>query len=295
MNRIDSIQRQLYANKDVNLLYPTASQSMVIDPHFRGVILQAKTIPISQQEIDSLVGMAVRGCVQSILRLNQYLNISDRHRKRLADLYHRTWYLLQSNDDVDSVLRAEHYPAIQAWVSELYPQDQLKALMHQQAIRAVTCSEYSAELQMDVLALDIEDIHGPVLDIGCGFSAPLVHYLLSRDVEVYGFDRIVEKETSFIKEADWFNYNYLQRSWGTIISHMAFSNHYRYTLNHDHELKKKMESVFSIILSSLSLGGCLVFAPGSKDLELATNDRSYRIEISHIVNDFTLMKIWYTN
>jgi len=292
-DKVDSIQKQLHANRNVNILYPAASQSMVIDARFRDALLQTKADPASQREISRLIDVTVRECVHNILRINQYLNISEKHRERLAGIYYRTWDLLQSNDDIDTVLRTEHYPAIQAWVSELYPQTLLKTLAHRQKIQGLACSDYSAELQLNVLALDIENIHGPVLDIGCGVSAALVNYLHSSTVEVYGFDRIVEEETPFIKEANWFDYDYSQRSWGTIISHMAFSNHYRYAIHHDPELQKKMESVFHRILLSLSPEGCLILAPGVQELESAVNNRFYRIEVSPVIDNFTLMKIWH--
>ena len=290
--RFESLQQQLDSNQKANMLYPEVAATLAIDSRFKTMLQQARSTTISSSELDGLIDFAVRECIRRVLQINQYLVISNVCRERLAGVYRRTWSLLKDTDDVEAVLRMEHYPAVSAWISQLYPASLLKSLIHQPEIRAVTCAEYSAQLQLKILALDVEDLLDPILDIGCGYNAQLVKYLQSCQRDVFGFDRLVEQETPFIQENDWFSYDFSLQSWGTVISHMAFSNHFRYALHHDAKLESKLIVVFQRILEALRPGGCFIVAPGAIELERAVEVEGYRIEVVEIGNGWIVQKFW---
>ena len=277
-DRIERLQQQLEVNRDINVLNTEALPTLTVDPCFMRMLQQARRGDLAPTELDELIENAVHGCIRAVLRINQYLVINSTQQKRLAGIYRRTWDLLCHADDIESILRHEHYPALNVWVAELYPPHLLEPLSRQPEIRAITCAEYSASLQCEVLAIHPEDLVEPILDIGCGTHASLVTYLQSRGKEVYGFDRLVEQPSDIVTQCDWFTYNFFQRPWGTVISHMAFSNHYRYAIHHDPELKQRMEGVFVRIPTVVSPTGVFDLCPGSDELDAWIDEGRYGLE-----------------
>jgi hypothetical protein len=174
---------------------------------------------------------------------------------------------------------------------ELYPPRSKQAAALHPRLRPVCCSEYSPEVQMNILGLDARNLAGPVLDIGCGFTASLVRYLSGQDIEAYGFDRFVERESARVAEAAWSDYDYTVRSWATIISHMALSNHFRYAMHHDSALRKELESVYLRVLGSLARGGCFAYAPGEPELEALVDQERFSVMVTPVVSGFTAVKV----
>ncbi len=285
------IRKQLSSNRLANVLYPSASLWLKIDREFLEKLNQLKRQSFSANEREMVIQFAVAQCIDTVLELNQYLQITDKDRSQLETIYRRTWKLIENSVNVESTLRMEHFPAIQVWISQLYPSSLAKSLSDYPKLNAVCCSDYSAELQMDILGLDLETLKEPVLDIGCGHSGQLVKYLQKNRIEVQGFDRLVEKETRTVQSGDWFTFDYTQRTWGTIVSHMAFSNHYRYAITYDRNLRKNLELVYLRMLESLALGGCFAYAPGESELESLVDPNQYSIERFKIVENLQTVYI----
>ena len=121
--------------------------------------------------------------------------------------------------------------------------------------------EYSAELQIELLQLDISQLSQPVLDIGCGSQANLVRALRSQGIEAFGFDRHLEIQEPYLQQIDWFDYPLEKGCWGTIVSNMAFTNHLNYVHLHD---VSQLEAYFlkmREILEALAVGGRFIYAP----------------------------------
>jgi len=133
-------------------------------------------------------------------------------------------------------------------------------------LRRSPCEEYTAEFQLALLGLDFSDLKEPVLDVGCGPNACLVEALRDHGVEAYGLDRLMS-ESSYIYASDWLDFQFAPAAWGTIISNMAFSNHFwhhhlRMDGQHVAYARKYME-----MLQSLKQGGKFVYAPGLPFIE----------------------------
>lgn len=135
------------------------------------------------------------------------------------------------------------------------------------------CSEYSATLQTGVLHLGHERILPPVLDIGCGEEAALVHHLRTRGIPAFGIDRFAP-EADYLFRHDWLDLPLGEGIWGTIISHMAFSHHFLH-----HHLKGSDEirnyaARYMEILGALKPGGSFIYSPGLPFIEkLLPRDR----------------------
>ena len=65
-------------------------------------------------------------------------------------------------------------------------------------------------------------------------SGPVeVAHLRGLGLQAFGIDRLVVP-SEHLAEADWLEYRFPAATWGTIISHLAFSNHFIF-----HHLYKK--------------------------------------------------------
>lgn len=146
--------------------------------------------------------------------------------------------------------------------------------------REVQCSEYSPELQLEVLGLVPGELMGPVLDVGCGAAAGLVRALRAAGLSAEGIDREAPADATV---ADWLQYDYGALRWGTVISHLGFSLH----LLHHHLAGRPAAYVYAErymqILGSLRPGGVFVYAPGLPFLERLLPRSQYawtRIELA---------------
>jgi len=290
-NQERAIRRQLNANQSTNILYPSAPELLKIDKSFVESLENAKSESLSSEELTRIIKFAVRQCITRVLKVNQYLQISEGAQRRLAEIYRHTWEEITKSDDIDKALRKSHYPAIQVWLAELYPESLSKPLATQPQIRSLCCAEYSPEIQLQMLNISLKEIRNPVLDIGCGFSAELTKYLKSQGFIVIGFDRFVEEETDFITEDNWLDFQYSAQSWGTVISHMALSNYYRYAVQYDDNMQDSLESVYATILKSLRIGGCFYYTPGVKEIEQQIDRSEFHVERKQIMLDLTTTRI----
>lgn len=146
---------------------------------------------------------------------------------------------------------------------------------------APPCHEYDAEFQLALWGLDPASLHGellePILDLGCGAQASLVHYLREAGLEAYGIDKFAE-EGAWVSRGDWLDEPLQPDHWGTIISHMGFSNHFFH-----HHLRKdghpeQYARRFMDILDAIKPGGRFLYAPGLPFFEsLLPEDR---VEVS---------------
>jgi SAM-dependent methyltransferase len=131
---------------------------------------------------------------------------------------------------------------------------------------SVSLSEYTAELQRQVLRLDETDLLEPILDLGCGADAALVAYLYAAGREVVGVDRQPSSHPA-TRVADWLEVPLEPGKWGTVISHMGLSNqflHHHLRPDGHPELYARR---FMEVLASLVVGGRFLYSPGMPFLE----------------------------
>ncbi len=139
--------------------------------------------------------------------------------------------------------------------------------------REVVSSEYTPTLQLGLLGFaEVNEVVGPVLDVGCGVRAGLVLHLRAHGVVAEGIDR--DADPAIATVADWLRYPYGVDRWGTVVSHLGFSLH----LLHHHLAGRPAAytytEVYMQILRSLGIDGVFAYAPGLPFLErLLPRDR----------------------
>jgi hypothetical protein len=144
------------------------------------------------------------------------------------------------------------------------------------APREVVCSEYSPELQLQILGLRIDTLKAPVLDIGCGPSAALVQYLRAHGVESKGLDRALAPGLGI--EADWLSFAYQTERPGMALSHLGFSLHFLHHHLTGGDSAFAYARTYMNILRALRPLGSFCYTPGLPFIESMLDTKLYRVE-----------------
>jgi hypothetical protein len=299
MQSIDAlIEQQLDINKSKNLLYKNVTQIMSVEPSFLAALeelLNSNGGDKSEEIHSEFISFAAKELVKRLYSINPYLRVSKVQVGNLEQIYHRTWQRMIKTGNIKTTLNEFNYPELSKWLAALYPEKFQQSLKFTSGIGHVTYEEYSAELQIELLGIDIARIKQPVIDIGCGSQANLVKYFRSLDVEAYGIDRQLVEHESYLTQVDWFDFYFEPGRWGTVISNMGFTNHLNYAYLQDisqleHYLLKMRE-----IIESLSVYGCFYYAPGLPYIEDKLSAKSYTVERRQKISDVTISIIMRTD
>jgi SAM-dependent methyltransferase len=196
---------------------------------------------------------------------NQFLALGASSMPTLHQLYQQALVAvvetLTQSQDLEALARglakilASHHEGFVEFLIELERVSEIPGFIFQRAI----CAEYSSALQRDILGLG-ERLEEPVLDVGCGASAGLVVALRQLGLEAFGIDRFASAGP-YIECYDWFDYPFAPNTWGTIISHLAFSHHFMH-----HHVRRSSDAAryaqqYLKILEALVPGGIFCYAP----------------------------------
>jgi hypothetical protein len=226
----------------------------------------------------SIYNWFIRECVSR----NQYLRFPEKAYRQILDLYRALVTGLRKigsananagvseghreRDEVQNLVR-EHRRKLITILSSVSDTDRKN-------LTILPCAEYSPDFQFRILGLDPNAIQGPFLDIGCGEKAALVDEVRKRGVQAVGIDQYQPSTNDgAVLRANWLEFSYMPDYWGTIVSHMAFSNHFIRAIGTDAELAAWYQAVFMEILDSLKPGGVFCYTPALTRAE-AFIDRS---------------------
>lgn len=237
---------------------------------------------ITKSEENALVSMATSKSLEAFYRLNQYYYFSNGDIEKLKAIYVNLFQHLKDHNDL-SMYEENHYSNLKRWLAETNPFAMKLYADKNEKLQEVVCEEYNAQLQLDLLRIDLDGIKEPVLDIGCGKNGELVKYLRKSGIEAFGFDRSITN-TEFCIDTDWFDYHYGNDKWGTIISNLGFSNHF----NH-HHLRTDGNYVayaqtYMQILHSLKPGGAFHYAPALPFIEQFIDKEKFEISTYRVFN-----------
>jgi hypothetical protein len=243
-----------------------------------------KSLTASQiSDKNSIINFVTDKSIKEFCRINQYYSFNSEARKELSGIYSKLLDNILTHKLTNDNLAKNHYNSLKNFLIKTNSFAQKVYTNKTENIVPVPCSEYNAELQMDVLHINLEQIIQPVLDIGCGSKGNLVHYLSSKGVEAYGIDRFSFSEHNLMT-CDWLEFNYEPKKWGTIISHLGFSNHF----NH-HNIRidgnyLEYAKAYKKILSSLKVNGQFHYAPDLPFIEKYIDSNEYLISRYGIVS-----------
>lgn len=202
-----------------------------------------------------------------VLSKNQFVVIGQDQNDEMAEMYRqflrdfRNVLLATSREDelsqaLGGVLAA-HQADLAAFVHGLAASNGGLSFVYSEPV----CAEYTPELQLSILHTLPEQMKEPVLDLGCGHEASLVHYLRRRGKAAFGIDRLA-RPGAFVARVDWFDYPLGASRWGTVISHMGLSNHFMHHHLRPDGHPERYARRFMEVLRALKPGGSFLYAPG---------------------------------
>ena len=204
-----------------------------------------------------------------IYHVNQFITLTTDDQSRLLNVYRRLLAGLvdavgqeRAPDEMTQTigdLIQSHFVALSGFFQSL--SDAHPALRTQ-----VVCSEYTPGMQLSLLGLDARALPEPILDLGCGESGALVGYLRGLGLRAFGIDRVVFP-SPYLRQADWLALDFAPLSWGTILSHMAFSNHFVFQHHAPDGEPERYARQFVVLLEALKVGGLMAYAPGLPFIE----------------------------
>lgn len=263
-NLYQSIDKQIEFNKGKNLFLDKREKSLEF---IKDTILSFKEIDnLNEKQEESLIEYAANKALEEFYRINQYYYFDDNAKSELKSIYSKLIVMAKSRDLNPEKIAENHYINLEKWLlkNNSFAKEIYKNKSEQ--LNAVVCSEYSYQLQLEILNIDISTIQEPILDIGCGKNARLVNYLISLNYNVIGIDRN-EFEKPYLFNADWLKYDYGNNQWGTILSNLGFSNHFVHNHLRNDSKAEDYAKTYMRILDSLKVGGSFHYAPGLDFIE----------------------------
>jgi hypothetical protein len=296
---LSSIEQQFDAHRNSNLFYRDLDIDNQFLPNSKDIICNHRDellrIDFEQME-DSWIDLMTQKAQQSFSHCNQFIDLRQEYREQLRDVYTQLWkdIITELKGDVIDFerLQQNHIHRLTAWIeqtnrfiSTINTPDIPEAI-------EVICSEYSAQIQLQLLQIDADTLIQPVMDIGCGEHAYLTHYLQNRQIEAFGMDRMVDNQSdNRLTCSDWFDFKFIPDHWGTIISNHSFALHFshqnlRKDGNYIEYAQKYME-----ILRSLKPGGAFHYTPSLPFIEQFLPPESYQVATYPVTGNLSATRI----
>ena len=219
----------------------------------------------------SLLAQFVASTQDFIHQNNQFLQLTAADTACLAGLYREYMrdfqgFLVSARGPAAVSVAFEevierHFLALAAFVRSLG-----RRLGEEMITAQVVRAEYPFELQLELLGIDPDRLVEPVLDVGCGKKAALVRWLRQVGKEAFGLDQsVAPSRVTFL--GGWLDFDFGAGRWGTVLSHMAFSNHFIFHHLYAHGSPASYAQSYMRILSSLKTGGSFYYTPGLPFME----------------------------
>lgn len=273
---IKSIDKQIEFNQGKNLFLDKPEIFRFISDTVHAISFMNE---LNSAAENLLVDYATDKVLEEFCRVNQYDSFDTDSKHDLRKIYTDLFAKLRNKTGPTEKISRKHFQNLKNWLVKYNPFAEKIYSNTDQFVEPAACSEYSPDLQREILRIDMERLMPPVLDIGCGKQGKLVHCLDSKRIDVCGIDRFPFSSGN-LKTSDWLEYDYGIKKWGTIISNMGFPNHFKH--HHLREDGNYIEygKTFMNILNSLKVKGCFHYAP---DLPFPS---SHIIEIEPQANAF---------
>lgn len=279
-----NIDKQIKSNKGRNLFSDTSTNPPAfIDETISAI---ANLGDISPEYERSLIDYATEKCLQEFCRINQYFAFNNQDKADLMDIYVDLFSSIKQKTEPIDAISKNHYHRLKNWLQRTNPHAEEIYQNKEGIITPIACAEYSAAFQIEMLHIDIQNLIGPILDIGCGKQGNLIHYLRHNGIDAHGIDRFATT-SPFVSNEDWLEFDYGNTKWGAIVSNLGFSNHFVH-----HHLRSNGNFMvyakkYMHILNSLKIKGKFHYAPSLNFIEQYLDKNTFNVE-HHSVKDFNV-------
>ncbi len=272
---LNNIDKQIEFNQGKNLFLDENDMTLRFVDETIKAISDLDEINIDAEKI--LIEYATNKALEEFCRINQYYTFNSQAKNNLRNIYSDLFSSIKTNKNSIETISKNHYQNLKQWLRKTNPFAEKIYANSDSDIDPVACSEYTPDLQINVLKIDKKTIMEPVLDIGCGKQGNLVKYLTKLGIETFGIDRFLFTDNN-LTNSNWLEYNYGIEKWGTIISNLGFSNHFKH-----HNLREDGNYIeygkkYMDILKSLKIGGRFHYAPDLPFIEKYLDYSQFKIE-----------------
>jgi len=285
MNLKEQILLQVQSNKVVNLLAAPEFNAFAFTDNIKNVIRQVAKGVCDEADTRALVKHCVQAALASFYAVNQFYSFDRAAVEALEELYLKLLKDItqQRSDAINyTFLEAQHLKRLKQWLLCYYPEAALLYHANDPAIeKPVICAEYNPALQIEILGINEKALMEPILDIGCGKELHLVKYLQDKGYEVYGLDREATPSATTFQES-WLEFTYKPRYWGTVISHLGFSNHFLHQHLRQNGLFLQYASTYMKILYSLQESGQFYYTPHLPFIERYLDPVEFNVETKQV-------------
>jgi len=253
-----NIDKQIAFNQGKNIFFDQEAKALKF---LAGTINAIDDITDIGKEYENiLINYTTEKVLEEFCRVNQYFTFNHQAKDDLRKIYRDLFSDLRDRKESKEKISKMHYQNLKKWLVKTNPFAEKIYPNEDEIVEPVYCAQYSPGLQIDILQVDIDRLMEPVLDIGCGKNGNLVNYLCENGIEAYGIDRFSFTVPNLFS-SDWLEYNYGIEKWGSVISNLGFSNHFRH--HHLREDGNYLEygKTYMKILNSLKTGGCFHYSP----------------------------------
>ncbi|MDL2225684.1 hypothetical protein LJC20_05760 [Eubacteriales bacterium OttesenSCG-928-M02] len=223
--------------------------------------------PLTDAERTLWADRCVLELTNRFMEVNQYVHFSSREMALLQEVYLQLLKEIENPNIPIRTLEASHYRRLRSFIEHTNPSIFQLNRNEGQYARRVMASEYPPDMQLQVLGVQLEGMREPVLDIGCGKRGALVQYLRNMGYVAYGIDRQYEGTESYIQRANYLEYDYGERKWGTVVSNLAFASHFLYHHRAEDGIDVTYAQAYHNILTGLQRGGKWYYAPSLPFME----------------------------
>jgi hypothetical protein len=222
-----------------------------------------------------LVDLFVNATIEFTYASNQFIHLDAWEEGELRRIYQSYLDDLQvlltnpSEQEIESGMKklvAGHFWDLRMNISRFFDGGTGQDVQANMVFNQAVCAEYSPALQMEILGIRLDQLIEPVLDIGCGKSGKLVTYLNENGIQAFGVDRLVDL-SPYLSQTDWLMLDLQPNTWGTILSHLAFSNHFTFQHLYKYGKVEPYARQYMEILSALKPEGSFYYTPGLPFIE----------------------------
>lgn len=276
---LEIIDQQIEFNKGKNFFLDESDVSLRFINDTVKAILNIGDL--NKESVDFLLDYITDKVLQEFYRINQYYTFNNQSKSDLRKIYFQLFLKITTSHSSIDTISKDHYQNLKHWLQESNGFAEKMYSKKDEIIEPVACSEYSPNLQTNILKMNVTQLLEPVLDIGCGRQGNLVNYLCGKGIDCIGIDRF-SFDNPRLMNCGWLEYHFEREKWGTIISHLAFSNHFMH-----HNLREdgnyiEYAKTYMNILHSLKIGGSFHYAPDLPFIEQYLDINKFNVEKNEI-------------
>lgn len=235
---------------------------------------------MNTDEYSKLIELLSKSFMSNIAKGTNSSSFSKDECDEILGIYHKLIENI-SNYDMDyEKIAIEHYINVKNFITEYTSENK----------ESKEETSYSPETILKVLDIDISNMTGKALDIGCGRKGNFVKYLRENNIEAYGIDMNCD-DSETLEQEDWLDKEYPENTYDLITSNLTFTkffNNANIDVEADDECYEYAKAYMKI-LNSLKVGGKWHYVPAVPFMEELLPEDKFEVTNS-FVHDGKIMR-----